>query len=153
MTISTADLQRVFVDTSAWLALLNRKDRNHEAAAQFHRSLSPSTLRVITWGIHAEMYTWLRYHLGYRQAARWLHEEAALEDQGFLEIVFPSASMETAVRLNLARFADQDLSYVDAFSLHVVQSRRDINAIFAFDHHLTLVGVPVFPGPVHGLGS
>jgi uncharacterized protein len=141
------------VDTSAWLALLNRKDRNHEAAAQFHRSLSPTTLRVITWGIHAETYSWLRYHLGYLQAERWLHEEAALEDQGFLEIVFPSAPTETVVRRNLTRFADQDLSYVDAASLHVVQSRRDIDAIFAFDYHLTLVGVPVFPGPMDELGS
>ncbi|HEY6410087.1 MAG TPA: hypothetical protein VIY29_21735, partial [Ktedonobacteraceae bacterium] len=28
------------------------------------------------------------------------------------------------------------------------QSRPDIDAIFAFDHHLTLAGIPVLPGPL-----
>jgi predicted nucleic acid-binding protein len=56
--------------------------------------------------------------------------------------------MEMGIRRNLSRFQDQDLSYVDALSLYVVQSRGDIDAIFAFDHHLALAGLPVFPGPL-----
>jgi predicted nucleic acid-binding protein len=145
---STAELRRVFVDTSAWLVLMNRNERYHEAAVQFHRCLDPATVRVITWGILSETYTWLRYHSGYRAAERWLHEEAALESQGVLEVVFPTTAMETGIRRNLSRFQDQDLSYIDALSLYVVQSRGDIDAIFAFDHHLALTSVPVFPGPL-----
>jgi predicted nucleic acid-binding protein len=56
--------------------------------------------------------------------------------------------MEVEIRRNLSRFPDQELSYVDALSLHIVQSRRDFDAIFAFDHHLALAGIPVFPGPL-----
>ena len=39
-----------------------------------------------------------------------------------------------------------DTSYVDACSLALVQSHPDIDVIFAFDHHLTLAGIPVLPG-------
>jgi predicted nucleic acid-binding protein len=93
-----------------------------------------------------ETYTWLRYHTGYRSAERWLHEEAALHERGALEVVYPTAETDSGVWRTLSRFADQDLSYVDAFSLHVVHTRVDIDAIFAFDHHLSLYGAAVLPG-------
>jgi len=60
--------------------------------------------------------------------------------------VFPDAQMEIGVRKVIDRFRDQALSYVDAFSIALVQSRPDIDAIFAFDHHMILAGRPVLPG-------
>lgn len=140
-----AEVRRIFVDTSAWLALINRNDQRHGAAVRFHRSLNLSVRRVTTWGIVGETYTWLRYHAGYRPAERWLHEQASLEEQAALEVVFPTPSAEAGVRRILSRFADQGLSYVDAFSLSILENRGDIDAVFAFDHHLGLTGVPVFP--------
>jgi len=128
--------------------LLDRNERYHQDAVRFHRSLDPSATRVITWAIISETYTWLRYHSGYQQAERWLQQEAALEGQGVLDVVYPAMEMEVGVRRNLSRYSDQDLSYADALSLYVVQSRGDIDAVFAFDHHLALVGAPVFPGPL-----
>src|SRR3989304_5175519 len=38
----------VFVDTSAWLALANRRDRLHEAAAARHRDLLAHGARSLT---------------------------------------------------------------------------------------------------------
>ena len=35
---------------------------------------------------------------------------------------------------------------VDAFSIALIQSRPDIDAVFAFDHHMALAGIPVLPG-------
>jgi predicted nucleic acid-binding protein len=147
MTTSTVELRRIFVDTSAWLALANRKDQVHAAAVAFHQTLA-NARRFTTWGIIAETYTWLRFHIGYQAAARWLHETAALEGRGLLQIIYPEPAMEPSVHRNLARFPDQDLSYVDAFSLAAVESRGRVDAIFAFDHHLMLSGLPVLPGPL-----
>lgn len=140
------EIRRIFVDTSGWLALVNRDERRHTAAVEFHRGLTGGVSRVTSWGIVAETYTWLRYHTGYRSAERWLHEEAGLQERGVLEVVYPTASMESGIQRTLSRFADQDLSYVDACSLHIVQARGDIDAIFAFDHHLSLYGAAVLPG-------
>jgi hypothetical protein len=69
----------------------------------------------------------------------------SLENQGFLQVVYPDSQMELGVRKVNGRFHDQQLSYVDAFSLALIQSRPDIDVVFAFDHHLTLAGIPVLP--------
>ncbi len=143
---SIADIQRVFVDSSAWIDLMNKKERHHAAAVAFHKSLTPMTLRITTWGIVSETFTWIRYHIGSREASRWLTLKESLEQQGFLQVVFPDPQMEVRVRKVIERFHDQNLSYVDAFSIALIQSRPDIDAIFGFDRHMTLAGLPVMPG-------
>ena len=136
---------QVFVDTSAWLALFNRNDTYHGDAVAAHRDLAEAR-RVTSWGIVAETYTWLRYHIGYQAGDRWLREAAALEERGVLHVIYPNPGSEASVRRALARFADQDLSYVDAFTLVTVEFHSRIDAIFAFDHHLALAGLPMVPG-------
>jgi len=146
MMTSIADIKRVFIDTSAWIDLMNSNERHHVAAVDFHKSLTPMALRITTWGIVSETYTWIRYHIGYREALRWLTLKDSLEDQGFLQVICPDHQMEIGVRKVISRFHDQQLSYVDAFSLALIQSRPDIDVIFAFDHHMSLAGIPVLPG-------
>ena len=146
MTTSIAEIKRVFIDTSAWIDLMNSNEHHHAAAVAFHKSLAPMTLRITSWGIVSETFTWIRYHIGYREASRWLSLRDSLENQGFLQVVYPDFQMEVGVRKVIVRFHDQQLSYVDAFSIALIQSRPDIDAIFAFDHHLTLAGIPVLPG-------
>ncbi len=148
MTTSIADIQRVFVDSSAWIDLMNKNERYHAAAVAFHKSLNPMALRITSWGIVSETFTWIRYHIGSREASRWLSLKESLEQQGFLQVVFPDSQMEVGVRKVIDRFHDQDLSYVDAFSIALIQSRPDIDAIFAFDHHMAFAGLPVLPGPL-----
>lgn len=143
---SISDFRRVFVDTSAWIDLMNKNERHHTAAVEFNESLSPIALRVTTWGIVSETFTWIRYHIGAREALRWLVLKETLERQGFLQVVFPDSQMETGIHKVIDRFQNQKLSYVDAFSIALVQTRPDIDAIFAFDHHMTLAGLPVLPG-------
>jgi predicted nucleic acid-binding protein len=146
MTTSIADIKRVFVDASAWIDLMDSNERHHKDAVAFHKSLAPMTLRITTWGIVSETFTWIRYHIGYREASRWLALKDSLEHQGFLQVVYPDSQLEVGIRKVIGRFHDQQLSYVDAFSIAMIQSRPDIDAIFAFDHHLSLTGIPVLPG-------
>jgi uncharacterized protein len=145
-----ADIRRVFIDTSAWIDLMNSNERHHIAAVTFHKSLVPMALRITSWGIVSETYTWIRYHIGEREATRWLAVKDAMENQGFLQIIYPDPQMETGVRKVIGRYHDQKLSYVDAFSIALIQSRPDIDAVFAFDHHMTLAGIPVLPGLLDG---
>jgi len=141
-----ADIKRVFIDTSAWIDLMNSNERHHTAAVTFHKSLAPMTLRITSWGIVSETFTWIRYHIGDREASRWLTVKDSLENQGFLQVIYLDTQMEAGVRKVIGRYHDQKLSYVDAFTIALIQSRPDIDAVFAFDHHLTLAGIPVLPG-------
>lgn len=146
MTTSIADLKRIFIDTSAWIALMNNNELHHTAAVTFHKSLAPMTLHITSWGIVSETFTWIRYHIGEREATRWLSVKDSLENQGFLQIIYPDSQMEVGVRRAIGRYHDQKLSYVDAFTIALIQSRPDIDAIFAFDHHMAIAGIPVLPG-------
>ena len=82
MMPSTAEFKRVFIDTSVWIDLMKSSERHHAAAVTFHKSLSPMTLRITSWGIVSETFTWIRYHIGYREAARWLSLRDTLENRG-----------------------------------------------------------------------
>ncbi len=148
MMTSISDIRRVFVDTSAWISLMGKNEQHHVAAVEFHKNLNPMALRITSWGIVSETFTWIRYHIGSGEALRWLTLKEALEHQGFLQVVFPDSQKEVGVRKVVNRFHDQNLSYVDAFSITLMQSRPDIDAIFAFDHHMALAGLPVLPGPL-----
>jgi predicted nucleic acid-binding protein len=150
MTTSIAEIKRVFIDTPAWIDLMNSNERHHAAAVTFHQSLAPMTLRITSWGIVSETFTWVRYHIGAREASRWLTVKETMENQGFLQVVYPDSQMEAGVRKVIGRYHDQKLSYVDAFSIALIQSRPDIDAVFAFDHHMALAGLPVLPGLLDG---
>jgi len=152
MTTSIADIKRVFVDTSAWIGLMNSNERHHNAAVTFHKSLAPMALRITSWGIVSETFTWIRYHIGDREASRWLTLKETMENQGFLQVIYPDSLMETGVRRVIGRYHDQKLSYVDAFTIALIHSRPDIDAVFAFDHHMSLTGIPVLPGSLDRIG-
>lgn len=149
MMTSTGDISRLFVDTSAWIGLMNQEEKHHKEAVAFHESLSPSARRITSWGVISETYTWLLYHVGDRVALRWLELEERLEQRGILDVVYPEPIYEIGVRKVIARYHDQDLSYVDAFTILLVQSRPDIDVVFSFDHHMLLTGRTILPGNLH----
>jgi hypothetical protein len=49
-------------------------------------------------------------------------------------------------RRKLLKFADQDPSDVDGMTLAVLEIVPGLDALFGFDHHLALAGLPVLPG-------
>src|SRR5207245_2098174 len=59
--------QPVFVDASAWVAVTNRKDRNHKEAVQIFRRLLSSSARLVatTWTAY-EALTIVKSRLGFR---------------------------------------------------------------------------------------
>jgi predicted nucleic acid-binding protein len=138
--------RRIFVDTSAWLALMNANDRLHHSAVAFQRTCPRAVEWITSWSVVGETFTWLRYRTGFRSAERWLHEEEALRERGALQVEYPTAHHDAGMYRVLSRFAEHDLSYVDAFTLYLVELRGDIDAIFSFDDHLVLTGCPVVPG-------
>jgi predicted nucleic acid-binding protein len=75
----------------------------------------------------------------------FLNEVHDLATRGVLRVVYPTLATDSGTLRELARFADQQLSYVDAFNLVIARSTPDIDAIFAFDHHMQLAGLPVLP--------
>lgn len=71
-------------------------------------------------------------------------EEA--EEQGLLSVVYPERELEKRACQVIYRFEDQDISYVNAITLAILQSNLGIDAVFSFDRHMILAGISALPG-------
>lgn len=148
MTTSMTGFASLFIDTGAFLALVDPKDAFFQDASAFYRRLSPAVQQFTSWAVISESYTWLRYHLDVDKALEWLRRLEDAENSGILHVIYPDRDLDVRTRRLAYHFRDQSLSYTDAFTLAALQSRPDIEAVFAFDHHMGLAGLPVLPGPV-----
>src|SRR5215210_631539 len=124
----------VYVDTSAFIAFLDRSDTYH---ALFRRLFSEPPGIVTTALVIAEGHAWfLRRYDRYR-ALQFL---ALIEDLKPLKVA-PVGSAEQAGATRLLReFSDQDLTLTDAVGLHVMHERR-VGTCWSTDFHLGLTGV------------
>jgi predicted nucleic acid-binding protein len=62
-------MNQVFIDTSGFIALEDNDDHFHAQARSFQRAALKNGWRLVTTNyVLAEAYTWIRLHLGHRQA-------------------------------------------------------------------------------------
>ncbi|HEY6323229.1 MAG TPA: hypothetical protein VJA16_16925 [Thermoanaerobaculia bacterium] len=125
-----------YVDTSALIAFGDRSDSYHPLFRRLFADPPPllTTALVVTEG-----HGWFlkRY-----DRSRALQFAAMIEEMKFLEIRPAGAQELRAGTEVLRRFADQDLTLVDAVGLHVMTERRT-GSCWSTDFHLGLTGVPL----------
>lgn len=134
----------LFVDTSAFIALLWRGDRWHKDAASFYRNITGRP-KITSNLVVAETYGRLRYGASYDFAVRFLRGLREAQDQGSISLVRSDEALEQKAEKLLAQFQDQDISYVDAVSFAIIRDLL-INDVFCFDKHFYLLGCNVLPG-------
>jgi predicted nucleic acid-binding protein len=118
----------IFVDTSFWVALRNRRDANHAPAAAL-LSLHAERRLVTSNHVRGETWTFLRRRAGHRAAVAFLD---AIEQSPRVEIVTIGAAVEEVAWQWLRRHDERDYSFVDATSFALMRSLR-IHDAFAFD--------------------
>lgn len=136
----------VFVDTWGWLALMDKRDADHDLAVATYRELRQARLGLVTTNLVIyETVENLRRRLGASRAvtAREVITNITAEPQ-VLDIVRPGVSDEADACVHLIRFADQDLSLTDAFSFAVMR-RLGLTTAFTGDRHFTLLGFETTP--------
>lgn len=136
---------KLFIDTGAWIALLDSKDRFHKQAVGFYQNLDPSIQRVSSSHVIAETYTWLRYKTGFLFASRFLNVVQQARSSNVLTVITDSQDVLELAEQLLMDFQDQKLSYVDALSMAIMK-KEGITNVFGFDHHFYLMKFEVSPG-------
>ena len=124
----------LFVDTSAWYALLDRNDRNHAAANQFIQE-SDEPLVTSTYVLD-ETVTLAKRHLGHAVAVR-AGQQLWAEEVSRLVRVTPAD--EVLAWSIFTRHADKGYSFTDCTSYAMMQ-RLGIDTVFAFDVHFEQYG-------------
>ncbi len=131
-------MSRVFVDTSAILALLVPSDRAHAEAKKIFQGLERNAAPLVTTSyVLVETYALLGRRFGLAAVERFRTAFAPL-----LEITWIDEKVhERAVDLLFQR-QKRRLSLVDATSF-VVIGDLDIEQVFAFDAHFLDEGLPL----------
>jgi predicted nucleic acid-binding protein len=128
---------RLFVDSGAWLAVIDPRDQHHEPARVFHRQAIEGRVQLVTTNlIVAETYTLLRRRIGQRTAIQFLD---LIETSHRLTRVWSTPELEVVAEELLRKHDDQDFSYVDAVSFAAMEE-LGLKAAFAFDHHFEVMG-------------
>ena len=123
-------MNKVFVDTSAFYALLSGTDGNHERAVKsFERLREDNAALLSTSYVLVETYALLDRRLG-REAARRFREEFS----PLLEIIWVSRNLHERA-MDLFVGSPHSVSLVDAASFLCLRDLQ-IERAWAFDQHL-----------------
>jgi len=129
--------RRVFVDTSAWVAVADSKDSHHEAATKAYAHLLKSHVTFVTTIlVIAETQAWLRRRMSAEIALLFLKNA---NESPRIKVVYPDFRMEAEAKRILRQYADQDFSLADAISFAFM--RQDgLTEAFAYDRHFAAAG-------------
>ena len=131
---------KIFIDTSAFYALLDRDDDNHSKAGMAWKDiLSDANPLVTSSYVLVECFALLQHRLGI-DAVRGFHEDIV----PLLHVEFVSPAMHRSGISGLLSAARRNLSLVDCVSFEVMRS-LGIKTVFAFDRHFREQGFAVIP--------
>ncbi len=131
---------RVFIDTSAFYALLDRDDANHPEARAVWTSLLEGTNSFFTSNyVLVETLALLQHRLG-MEAVRGFHEDIV----PLVHVEFVASDVHRSGIGALLAASRRNLSFVDCVSFEVMRS-LGIKTAFAFDAHFKEQGFTVIP--------
>jgi uncharacterized protein len=130
----------IFIDTSAFYALLDLDDDNHPEAKRAWREILAGAYPLVTSNyVLVESFALLQHRLGI-DAVRGFHEDIV----PLVHIEFVAPDVHQAGMSGLLSAARRNLSLVDCVSFEVMRS-LGIKTVFAFDPHFKEQGFTVIP--------
>ena len=134
------DLPYIFVDTSAWYALLDKSDANHHAAVNFKDSLDHPM--VTSNYIADEVITLARNRLGHKVAVEIGQK---LWNESIANLIHVTPNDEKKAWAIFVKYSDKTFSFTDCTSFALME-RVGITEVFAFDDHfMQYMNFIVFP--------
>jgi len=122
-------MKRLFVDTGAWYALIDKNDPDHKEAASFIKN--NQTPLLTTNFVFDETVTLLRSRLGWNVAKEF---GLKLKDSRFVSLISVKDEDEERAWEIFLKYKDKDFSYTDCTSFAVMK-RFKMDAAFTFDSH------------------
>ncbi|MBW1908020.1 MAG: PIN domain-containing protein [Deltaproteobacteria bacterium] len=128
----------VFVDTSAFYALMDRSDSNYEQAAGLWATLLEKDLYLCTGNyVIVETLSLLQSHLGFEAANLWYRDVLSLA-----EILWIDRSMHNLAYELWLSLGRRKLSFVDCVSFMAMRHYK-VEKVFGFDRHFVEQGFEI----------
>ena len=136
-------MKATFIDTSAFVALVDRKDRNHASAKRTLKALAKARTPLITSAYVAdEVITLLRMRLGHNIAVQ--AGEALLASRWCRLLEVDPSTRDSAWHI-FVRYDDQTFSFTDCTSFALMRTLESDEA-FTFDRNdFAAAGFSVVP--------
>ena len=125
----------IFVDTSFWVALLDRRDDYHASARELLRGRGSAEL-VTSNTVRGETWTFLRRRLGHHAAVAFLTH---LDRSKSVELTFITPELEKDALRWLRRHDEREYSFIDATSFAYMRSSK-VREALAFDGDFSAAG-------------
>lgn len=136
---------KIFVDTGAFLAILDRdQDIHPQAKSALHSLQQQHAIFYTSSFVISETYTRIIYDLHIKIAERFNQMIEVGEEIGLLYVFWIDPSLDREIYPVYKKFSDHRLSYADAASYLLVKKFR-LDGIFTFDEGFKKVGLPVKP--------
>ena len=131
----------IFVDTGAWIAILNPNDQYHREAVAVYRHFQQQKTRFLTTDyVIDETVTRLRYDTNHLLSVMFLDRIELLVETAVLTLVeIDNRIFQEAITL-FRQYDSTRLSFTDCTSFVVCQE-NDILEAFAFDQHFLMMGI------------
>jgi predicted nucleic acid-binding protein len=133
----------IFVDTSAFYALLDRADRYHEPARAIWPSLLEDQIALLTTNyIVSETVTLLQYRIGFEAARVWYRDVLGVMEVHWVDETTHRQAYELWMNLGRQRF-----SLVDCAS-YITMHQHQVEKAFCFKASYAGQGFEVIPQQV-----
>ena len=132
---------KLFVDTSAWLALNDKNDQHHKAALTKSDTIKRQKIELITSDyIIDETLTIIRYRVSHKAAVVF---GDSLIGSNIVTILNIREEERFKAWTLFKRYGDKDFSFTDCTSFVLMKKLR-IEKAFAFDDHFVQTGFELF---------
>lgn len=132
---------KVFIDTWAWCALVNKKDAAHESAKRLNKELLEQNYLFITTNfVLDETYTLIRSRIGYKAAIDFGNKIRSSRKFGVLKIITIDEETEEEAWKLFVKYKDiERLSFTDCTSFAVMK-QLGLQEAFTGDRHFQRAG-------------
>jgi uncharacterized protein len=132
---------KLFVDTSAWIALHDKCDQNHQKAVMKSEDIKKKRIQLITSEyVFDEAVTLIRHRMSHHAAVVF---GDSLLNSSIVAIVDIAGDVRRKAWDLFKTFSDKEFSFTDCTSF-VLMEKLKIERAFAFDRHFTQAGKQVF---------
>ena len=138
-------MNKVFVDSGAWISCINKDDKYHKKAFSYLKELRQNNISLFTSNyVKAETLTWLKYNTDHQKAIKAIELWEKAERKQQLKTCWVTKKINKEAEKILKKYKDHNLSITDCTSFAICRN-FEIQKVFSFDNDFNILGFLLAP--------